>query len=441
VSGRVTIRTGRPAGRPLFVPGTPCACGFTENYAIMIRSLLLLPVFLLVACGDGPASPNSSDNAVDAPAKAVPVAGVQASFDKGVEWLRKQSKGGIWFASFGGKEMPSPATTALALAPIAASLPKAERAKDPLVQQASGFLLKCQRPDGAIDTGGMSKYDNYFTSAALMALEIIDDPATAEARKKMAAFLETLQRIEKGRTEGGFGYNTAGSADLSNAQFAIEALRSAGIPEDHPSMQRALRYLERVQNRSENSANEGAVYEVEDPDLGKVKVVPGNDGSAGYEPGVSKAGLRKLPDGTYEPLGYGSMTYALLKCYLLTGLKADDARVKGALGWLGENYGWDANPGFEDYARTRNQPEAPYWGLFYYYMTAAKALRLSGIDKLDTEEGPRDWRADLAAAIVTRQHADGYWVNEKAERWEEGDPLICTGYALIALQEILGAEK
>jgi squalene-hopene/tetraprenyl-beta-curcumene cyclase len=402
----------------------------------MKRTLLLALPLLLVACGEGPASKETPDK----PA-AAPSADLQASVDKGVAWLRAQAKDGIWFANFGGKEVPSPATTALALAPIAAALPKAERAKDPLVQKASGFLLKCQREDGAIDTGGTSKYENYFTSATLMALEIIDDPATADARKKMAAFLETLQRLEKGRTEGGFGYNTAGSADLSNAQFAIEALRSAGIPEDHPSMQRALRYLERVQNRSENAANEGAVYEMEDSELGKVKVVPGNDGSAGYEPGVSKAGLRKLPDGTYEPIGYGSMTYALLKCYLLTGLAPDDERVQATLSWLGENYGWEANPGFEDYARTRNQPEAPYWGLFYYYMTAAKALRLTGIDKLETEEGERDWRADLGGAITKRQQADGSWVNDKAQRWEEGDPVICTSYALIALQDILGVEK
>ncbi len=364
----------------------------------------------------------------------------ESALAKGVAWLRAQSKDGLWTTKLpDGKVVPSPAHTALALAPVAAALPPAQRLTDPLVKSACAFLLKCQREDGAIDTGGMSSYENYYTSATLMALGIVNDPAHAAARDRMAQFLLTLQRKGEGRTDGGFGYNSSKGADLSNAQFAIEALRTAGIPEDHPAMQRALAFLERAQNRSENAANEGAAYEMEDKDLGKVKVVPGNDGSAGYEPGVSKAGLRRLPDGTYTPRGYGSMTYALLKCYLLAGLPREDARVKAAVEWLAANYGWEANPGFDDIAKV--QKEAPYWGLFYYYMTAAKALRVAGIDKLETPGGPRDWRTDLSAAIAKRQSADGSWANAQSPRWDEGDPLIATAYATIALTEIAGGAK
>jgi squalene-hopene/tetraprenyl-beta-curcumene cyclase len=253
----------------------------------------------------------------------------------------------------------------------------------------------------------------------------------------MKAFLLTLQRKEAGRTEGGFGYNKAKGADLSNAQFAIEALRAAGLPEDHEAMVRARAFLERIQNRSENEANKDALWEVEEEKIGKVKVVPGNDGSAGYEPGVSKAGLQKLPDGTYVPRGYGSMTYALLKCYVLAGLPANDDRVAAAVKWLAANYTWDENPGFQATAEETGQKDAPYWGLFYYYMTAAKALRLAGLSSLETPKGARDWRADLSRAILSRQAADGSWRNERSPRWEEGDPLITTSYALIALEEIL----
>jgi len=404
---------------------------------------------LLTACGKNdaksPAAPGAgkagagNTGAATASANVTPDA-IRAAIARGVAYLRGKAENGVWSMQFGGQKMPSPASTALATTAIAQSLPPAERAKDPLVQQAAKFMLSTQRDDGAIDTGGTSKYENYFTSAVLMALDVIDDPAQAGAREKMKDFLLSLQRLEDGPTQGGFGYNTAGSADLSNAQFAIEALRTAGIPEDHPAMQRALRYLERVQNRSENEANRGASYEVEDKQAGgKVTVVPGDDGSAGYEPGVSKAGLRKLPDGTYAPRGYGSMTYALLKCYLLVGLQPDDARVKDALTWLGDNYTWDENPGFMDIARETNQPEAPYWGLFYYYMTAGKALALSGLDEIQTPDGPRDWRKDLAAAILARQGDDGSWINSKAPRWEEADSVIVTAYALIALEDVLGA--
>jgi len=304
------------------------------------------------------------------------------------------------------------------------------------VKKACAFLLSMQQKDGAIRGGPASKYDNYFTSATLMALEIVGDPAQAGARRKMRDFILSIQRKEKGRLQGGFGYNTAGGADLSNAQFAVEALRSAGIPASHPAMKRALAFLERVQNRSENAANQGAVREVVDKKLGRVKVVSGNDGSAAYEPGVSKAGLIRLPDGTYSARGYGSMTYALLKCYILVGLNAQDQRVQAALKWLGENYGWDQNPGFAALATQNKRPDAPYWGLYYYYMTAAKALRLAGIAKLSTPAGPKDWRQDLAAALLRRQREDGSWVNTMSKRWEESDPVITTGYATIALQEL-----
>jgi len=73
-------------------------------------------------------------------------------------------------------------------------------------------------------------------------------------------------------------------------------------------------------------------------------------------------------------------------------------------------------------------------------VTAAKALRLVGADTIKTPDGDRDWRADLASAILARQAADGSWKNEHASRWEEGDPMIGTSFALIALQEVLGKE-
>ncbi|MFI5404097.1 MAG: prenyltransferase/squalene oxidase repeat-containing protein [Planctomycetota bacterium] len=365
-------------------------------------------------------------------------ADLEGSIQKGVAWLRAQAKDGVFAVKIQGEEVPTPGHTALALGAIAGSLPADARAKDPLVESCTAFLLKCQRDDGGIGEPG--KYDNYFTSAALMALSIVNDPRTAAAREKMKAFILTLQRSEEGRLKGGFGYNTAKGADLSNAQFAIAALRAAGIPEDHESMVKARAFLARAQNRSENEENKDVSYEMEEKGIGIVKVVPGNDGSAGYEPGVSKAGLEKLPDGTYVARGYGSMTYALLKCYLLAGVPKEDDRVKAAIAWLAKNYTWDENPGFTKTAEETGQKEAPYWGLFYYYMPAAKALALAGVPKLETPAGLRDWMADLAQAILSKQQADGSWKNDKSPRWEEGDPLLTTSYAVIALEDILAAK-
>ncbi len=400
------------------------------------RILPFLIALAVVACGDPETAQAQGEPAAPKATSEVDRSSVQASIDKGVAFLRAQAnKAGVFEVEFKGRKGPSAAHTALALAPIARELAKRKRADDALVQGATKFLLSQQREDGAIEPHSHAKYENYYTSAALMALAYINDPATAAAREKMKKFILSLQRLEDERIKGGFGYNTAKSADLSNAQYAVEALRTAGVPDTDPAMERLLVFLERTQNRSENENNKDAKYEID----GK-KIVPGNDGSAGYEPGVSKAGMQRLPDGTYIPRGYGSMTYALLKCYILVGLKADAPQVKATLAWLGDNYSWDENPGFRDVAKENNVPQAPYWGLFYYYVTAAKALRLVGADTIKTDDGDKDWRADLAAAILKRQAADGSWINTQSDRWEEKDKIITTAYAVIALQEILGKD-
>jgi squalene-hopene/tetraprenyl-beta-curcumene cyclase len=432
------------------------------------QSLLLAPILasaFLIACGDekpeagggksAARNPPAADSAggekpmpketlkpEDAgPATSAPAAGsdVDAAIEKGAAWLRAQAKDGVWQSKGrDGAMTPNAAYTALSLAAVAGALPPEKRLSDPLCKSAADFLVSKIGENGAVES--QQYLDNYFTSAALMALATINDPRHKAAREKMKGYVLSIQQKEEGRIFGGFGYNDHEGADLSNAQFAIQALRDAGLPEDHEAMVRARTFLEHMQNRSENEANDGAAWEMKEGDE-MVTVVPGDDGSASYEPGSSKAGLERLPDGTFVARGYGSMTYALLKCYLLTGVEVEDARVQAALDWLGKNYTWDENPGFRPYVRETKKEEAPYWGVFYYYMTAAKALRVAGIDKLKTPDGPKDWRKDLAAAVIRLQRDDGSWLNDKAPRWQEGDPLIATGYALNALEDIKAASS
>jgi squalene-hopene/tetraprenyl-beta-curcumene cyclase len=208
--------------------------------------------------------------------------------------------------------------------------------------------------------------------------------------------------------------------------MALDALSASGLKQDHEAYARAIKFLERCQNRSES--NDIQILEE------GVIIQSGEDGGAGYAPGSSKAEYEiTTRDGkrVKVPRSYGSMTYALFKCYLLAGLDRQDPRVQAAWHWLGQNWTLDQNPGFE----ASRDPSAAYQGLFYYYQGMARALALSGSEEITDAEGVvHAWRTELSARIVTLQNRiDGSWVNQNAPRWWEGNPVLATSYALSTL--------
>ena len=102
------------------------------------------------------------------------------------------------------------------------------------------------------------------------------------------------------------------AADLSNTQFAVDALRASGLDPEDEAFVKALVFLQRTQNLT-------SVNEFEDKvraeDGSWQTVTSGDDGGSAYYPGNSPAGYIDLPDGRRVPRSYGSMTYALLKTY------------------------------------------------------------------------------------------------------------------------------
>jgi len=118
------------------------------------------------------------------------------------------------------------------------------------------------------------------------------------------------------------------------------------------------------------------------------------------------------------------MTYAGIKSLIYCGVSKDDPRIKKAYEWIRKNYTVDANPGM---------PEVRgHWGLYYYYHTMAKCLDTLGRDEIEDARGKKhDWRADITGALAKRQRDDGSWLGVK--HWMEDDPILVTGYALMAL--------
>lgn len=346
----------------------------------------------------------------------------------GTKYLLSKMKDGKFEARPGEPDagLTSMAVGALLCAPEprAADLQKA-------IDQSLAWLVSLQKPDGSIHDGQLA---NYTTSAAIMALARANRPEHKPMIEKARQWLVALQNDEaEGFSPdhpfyGGNSYGDAQRPDLSNVQFALEALAASGLEKGNEAYTRALKFLERCQNRSESN-------DIQVTDIDGKTVVSGDDGGAGYAPGTSKAGFIDLGNGKKVARSYGSMSYALLKGYILCGLPKDDPRMQACWEWLRKNYTLDVNPGFE----AQSDPSAPYQGLYYYFHTMAKTLALYGEESItDLSGNANPWRKQLCGRLVAMQSKqDGSWVNENASRWWEGNPLLATTYAVMALDAAL----
>ena len=137
-----------------------------------------------------------------------------------------------------------------------------------------------------------------------------------------------------------------------------------------------------------------------------------------YRPGESKAG--STPDGGLR--SYGSMTYAGLKSMIYARLDRNDVRVLAAYDWVRRHWTVEENPGLGQQ------------GLYYYYLTMARALNAYGEEAIvDAGGRAHDWRRELVSQLLKVQRADGSWVNENG-RWMEQIPELVTAYSVLAVE-------
>lgn len=318
--------------------------------------------------------------------------------------------------------------TAMALHALATS-PRAYREEDgPFISKAVEYILSQQQPDGGIYEKGQG-LENYKTSIAICALAALDEgrkkPRYAEQIARAREYVQSLQSNEKKNYEkdshkpayGGIGYGSDRRPDMSNTQFGIEALRAAGLSEDSDEFRRAVIFLQRCQNAKSNDL-------FEDQEDAKST----DDGGFMYSPGSTKAETIQNPDGTVSYSSYGSMTYAGVKSYILSGLTMSDPRVQSAWQWICEHFTVEQNPGM---ATPKNAARG-WQGLFYYYLMLARTMEVLDIHEVPTPDGKRLWAQELAGYLIALQGEDGSWSNP-VDRWWEGDPALATAYATRAL--------
>lgn len=350
-----------------------------------------------------------------------PAAKAQAAIDKAVAYLKSQQQ-----ADGGWQRDPREpvAITALVLKSVVADAKSS--VKDEWVKKGYDKLLSYQ-----IDSGGIYKNSlaNYNTAIAISSLAAANNPEFKQHIEKAVAYLKTLQygdfadvsaelKVDPANAYyGGAGYGRdRGRPDGSNTAMMLEALHDAGIPADDPRYKAAMKFISRMQNLSETNDQPWA----------------GNDGGAIYSPangGESFAGTYDGPGGKKMFRSYGSMTYAMLKSYIYAGLSKDDPRVKAAWDWIRKNWTLEENPGIR-----AGDPSNAKWGMFYYYLTLARALGAYNEPTIVDPQGDKhDWRVELVNKLASLQKEDGSFVGDK--KWMEDNPILVTSYTVIALEE------
>jgi squalene-hopene/tetraprenyl-beta-curcumene cyclase len=362
-------------------------------------------------------------------------ADVPAAIARGAGWIGSQQNPDGGYGPFGEKarikDSSDVGITAFAVYALARANAREKAAPPPPLARAVEFLLAKQQPDGGFYDPRDPSLQNYKTCVALLALSTLDRVKHADAIRKAQAFIKAQQFTEDDGYKpdqnlgyGGIGYGSKQDPDLSNHQFALEALAESGLSGSDELWKRAVVFIARCQNAK-----------TVDPLLQKNQVGTTGDGGYRYKPGETRGPSESLDTGPKIFSSYGSMTYAALKSLLYANVSKKDPLVADAFAWIGKNFTVRENPGMA----SKTNPRAGLQGLYYYYHTMAKTLALYGEPVIKDEKGVgHDWAKELGDHLLSLQHADGYWQNT-SERWFEEIPVLATSYAVIALSDCQAA--
>lgn len=354
---------------------------------------------------------------------------VQRAISKGSEFLKSQQNPdtGAW------SDAAIPAFSAISISAILGDPSvKTGAPLPPEADKGYHYLLSNVKDDGGIYGKGLATYN---TSLSIMALlqsgkaEYL--PVIAKARRLLVNQQQDYDK--KGVTDnlfdGGIGYGGSSThSDLSNTHFALEALyyskkaladtafdESGEFDLDWDA---AIEFVSATQNSQSTVERLGKSYAVREEDKGGFVYYPGDT--------KSEEIVLKTDQGEKTALrSYGSMTYAGMLAFIYADMDRDDPRLAAAMEWLQKNYTLEENPGMDAQ------------GLYYYYHTMAKALAITGTERLVTPEGRKiDWKKDLALKIMSTQKPDGSWTNTASNRWMEDNPVLVTAYSLLSLERI-----
>ncbi len=340
-----------------------------------------------------------------------------------VEWLKaSQQEDGHWSTD------QYPAMTGFAISAIMRSpdMVSPDAQTPDAVKKGLDFLLKNVREDGGIykDIPGVKGggLPNYNTAIALSAMKDARDPKLQPTIENARKFLAGLQHKGDDVWAGGMGYDAERMrpySDNSNTYFAMYAMYATQPPEMGDAKAtldwKALRdYLSRSQHL--DSVNDAEWVDMSDA----------NRGGFIYHPRRTRVEPESEDPEKGPHPAYGAMSCVGLLGLLLSDTPRDDPQVVEAMGWLERHWSIDEHPRMGDKS------------LYYYYLTLSRALDAYGQNTIEVPgKGKVNWRREVTQKLLELQKIDekgkGYWAND-VNRWREGDAVLTTCYAMLALE-------
>jgi squalene-hopene/tetraprenyl-beta-curcumene cyclase len=320
------------------------------------------------------------------------------------------------------------------------------RALDEALRRGRAYLLAGQTDDGALGPRERPDVCGVATTAlALWALSRTEDLATDSAPSDRAARY-LLAHVQP---DGGV-YDPRRALHVYTSGVAARALQARCADAPSEELERAWRNAEVFAHRrgvpesvldedgearlptgqaperaAELLHGDAELGEAEERALRFLEQLSGASAEVG--PLRTRAHGWRLPPGVDAPFSYEDVLPIVYR-----SLRPEDDLARRALAAIRKHYTLERNPDL-----TRRYGDGGFreehQGIYYYYLLLARTLAAFGDPSLHLESGEEhDWVRELARRLLVLQRPDGAWSNA-SDRWWEGEPVLVTSYAMLAL--------
>jgi mono/diheme cytochrome c family protein len=349
---------------------------------------------------------------------------VTETIEKGTVALAGLQQNGLWPSkrTRPGERRPDLAASALACAALSAVGPDAAGQARDALGTALERLRAVRSKDGSIEDPRRPGQRGWATTFLLFALARDRNASRAELEATRewlvrAQLWDGLDATDPRRGAWSDDGKPDG-AELSLTAWTLEALATAGLPNESPAWERAAGFVARCQNLEVRARDERA----------RGREAPLRDGGFAAAPGWSLAGRVAVGDSVVVPRSSGLATAEGANALRAIAASEDrDRRLAAATEWLGRSFALDRCPGFDPH-------DAVGWSsAFELHWLAALAKALAGgkISRVESRGQPHEWGPELARLLASRQEPAGWWVG--GGQLDEDDPTVATSFALLAL--------